>query len=123
MAHRCTVLDAPLRKVARSVLGMFGTASILRRVTAAAYNTATGTMTPTTSDTDWEVRIDEYRDRELSDTIHAGDRKVTGAAADLAFTPTVDDQWVYGGVAYDIIRVQPELATDQAAIFVLQVRR
>jgi hypothetical protein len=116
-------LDAPLRKVAQTILKTFGTASSLRRVTGTAYNTTTRTMTPTTADTAWKVRVDEYKGRELSDTIHAGDRKVTGAAADLAFTPTVDDKWVYGGLVYDIIRVEPYLATDLAAIHILQVRR
>lgn len=117
------MLDAPLRKVARAVLATFGTSVTVRRVSGTAYNTATGTMTPTTSDTVLKARIDEYRDRELSDTIHAGDRKVTIAAVDLAFTPTVDDRLVIASVEYDIIRVQPELATDLAAIHVLQVRR
>lgn len=105
------------------MLGTFGTSVTIRRVTGTAYSTATGTMTPTTSDTVVHARIDEYRDRELSDTIHAGDRKITLAAMDLAFTPSVDDQIVIATVEYDVLRVQPELATDLAAIHVLQVRR
>lgn len=117
------MLDAPLRTVAQTILRTFGTSVTLRRVTGTAYNTSTGTMTPTTSDTVVKARIDEYRDRELSDTIHAGDRKVTVAAADLSFTPTVDDVLLIASVPYDVIRVQPELATDLAAIHVLQVRR
>lgn len=125
------MLDAPLRKVARAVLRTFGTTVTVRRVTAAAYNTATGTMTPTISDTVVKARIDEYTDRELGfsvatqagQLIRAGDRKVTIAAADLSFTPSVDDQVVIAAVEYEIIRVQPELATNQAAIHVLQVRR
>lgn len=117
------MLDAPLRKVARTVLRTFGTSVTLRRVTGTAYSTATGTMTPTTSDTVVSARLDEYRDRELSDTIHAGDRKVTLAALELPFTPSVDDKILIAAVEYDVIRVQPELATDLAAIHVLQVRR
>ena len=124
-------LDTPLRAVAKKILATFGTSSAIRRVTGTAYNTTTRTMTPTTADTTWKVRVDEFTDRELGSslvgsvagTIRAGDRKVTGAAVDLGFTPTVDDKWVYQSQVWDIIRVEPVLATDLAAIHVLQVRR
>lgn len=117
------MLDAPLRKVAHTVLAMFGTSVTLRRVSGTAYNTATGTMAPTTSDTVVKARLDEYRDRELSDLIHAGDRKVTLAAADLSFLPTIDDLVVIASLEYEVLRVQSELGTDQAVLYILQVRR
>lgn len=116
-------LDSPLRKVAQTVLKHFGTDVTFRRVTGTAYSTTTRTMAPTTADTTVKARIDEYKDRELSDTIHAGDRKITVAAADLAYTPSVDDLVVIATVVYTVIRVEPQLATDQAAIHVVQVRR
>lgn len=116
-------LDTPLRKVAQTVLKQFGTSVTFRRVTGTAYNTTTRTMTPTTADTVVKGRLDEYKDRELSDTIHAGDRKLTVAAADLAYTPSVDDKVVIATVMYDIVRVEPQLATDLAAIHVVQLRR
>lgn len=124
-------LDTPLRKVAQTVLKRFGTDVTFRRVTGAAYNTSTGTMTPTTADTTVKARIDEYTDRELgfsvatqtAPPVRAGDRKVTVAAADLSYTPTVDDRVVIATLVYDIIRVQPQLATDLAAIHIVQVRR
>lgn len=117
------MLDAALRKVAQAVLGTFGTSVTLRRVSGTAYNTGTGTMTPTTTDTVVQARLDEYRDRDLSDLIHVGDRKVTIAAADLSFVPTIDDLVVIASLEYEVQRVQSELATDQAALYILQVRR
>lgn len=124
-------LDSPLRRVAQKVLATFGTSVTIRRVTGTAYNTTTRTMTPTTADTTVKARIDEYTDRELgfsvatqtAPPIRAGDRKVTVAAADLAYVPSVDDKVMIATLIYDVIRVQPELATDLAAIHVLQVRR
>ena len=117
------MLDAPLRKVAQSVLGKFGTSVAIRRVTGTAYNTTTGTMIPTTVDTVVKGRLDEYTDRQLSDTIRAGDRKLTIAAADLTIPPTVDDTVVIAMLVYEVVRVVSEQATDLSAIHVLQVRR
>jgi hypothetical protein len=116
-------LDAPLRKVASTVLAKFGTSAVLRRVTGTGYNTTTGTMSPTTTDTAVKGRLDDYLDRELSDTIKAGDRKLTIAAADVPARPTVSDTVLYGGLVYQIVRVESVIAKDASALYVLQVRR
>lgn len=116
-------LDAPLRTVAQSVLKQFGTTVTLRVVTGTAYNTTTRTMTPTTADFPWKVRYRNYKSRELSDTIRATDLEVTGAAADLTVTPKESDKIVIGSAEWDVLSVQSELATDQAALYILQIRR
>lgn len=117
------MLDAPLRKAASTVLSKLGTSIAIRRVTSTAYSTVTRSMMPVTQDFTVKGRLDEYTDRQLSDTVRAGDRKLTIAAADLTFEPTVDDQAVIAGTIYEVIRVMTELATDQAAIYVMQLRR
>lgn len=116
-------LDAPLRKVAQSVLAKFGTSVTIRRVTGTSYSTTTRSMVPTTADTVVKGRLDEYLDRELGEVVHVGDRKLTIAAADLTFTPTVDDKVVIATLVYEVIRVQSDIATDAAAIYVMQIRR
>jgi hypothetical protein len=115
-------LDTPLRKVAQTVLTKFGTAVTIRRV-AGTYDVATGISTPSNSDTTVKGRLGNYTDRELSNTVHAGDRKLEIAAADLAFQPSVDDEVLIAGVSYDIVNVKPTLATDLPALYVLQLRR
>lgn len=116
-------LDAPLRKAAQKVLGAFGQDVTIRTVTGTAYNVTTRTMTPTTADVTVAGRLDNYRDRELLGTIRAGDRKLTIAAADVSAIPTVADKVVIASTVWDIIDVLPEQATDQAALYVLQLRR
>jgi hypothetical protein len=116
-------LDAVMRKAATTVVGKFGTDVTIRRVTATAYSPSAGTMAPVTVDTTIKGRIEEYRDRQLSDTIRAGDRKVTIAAADIALAPTIEDQVVVAGLGYNVVNVTREMATDLAAIYVLQLRR
>ena len=125
------MLDAPLRKVARKILDKFGTSVIIRRVTGTAYNTSTRTMTPTTADTTVNGRLDEYTDREMASAltnqerppIKSGDRKLTVAANALAFTPAIADRAVVASVVYKVLWVTSHLATDEAAIFELQLRR
>lgn len=116
-------LDAPLRKVAKSVLAKFGTDVTIRRVTGTSYSTTTRSMVPTTSDTVIKGRLDEYLDRELGNIIRVGDRKLTIAASDLSYTPTVDDKVVIATLVYEVIRVQSDIATDAAAIYIMQIRR
>ena len=96
---------------------------ILRHRTTGAYNPATGAPTvPADADTPWHVRLDNYTDRERGDTIRAGDRKATGAAADLSTAPDVDDVLVIDGVEWDIINVNPEMIKDLPGIYILQIR-
>ena len=117
-------LDTPLRKVAKTVLGKFGSSGTIRRVTGTGYNTTLRKMTPVTTDYVVKGRLENYVDRDFSDTIHAGDRQWTIAAVDIPFTPTVDDVVdLADGLTYEIVNVKPEMATNQAAIFVLQLRR
>lgn len=118
------LLDRPLRKVAQTVLRTFGTNVIIRRVTPGAYNPATRVVSPTTGDTTVRGRIDDYTERELRDSVKAGDRKVLIAAADLSYTPEPQkDKVVIASLEYDVVRVVPDLATDDPAIYTLQVRR
>jgi hypothetical protein len=116
-------LDTTIRKAAQTTLRIFGTSVTLRRGTVGAYDPATGApAAPATTDTPWKVRLDNYLDRELNDVIRAGDRKATGAAADLTEAPDVDDTLIVGGVEYDIVNVQQEQVKDLPALYILQIR-
>ncbi len=116
-------LDAAVRKAAKTVLAKFGTSTVIRRVTGTAYDPTTRTMAPVTTDTTVKGRFEDYTDRQFSETIKAGDRKLTIAAADLAYTPTPAEKVVSAGIIYQIVTVKQEMATDQAALYTLQLRR
>jgi hypothetical protein len=117
------MLDRPLRQVATLLVRKLGTPVTIRRSIPSAYDPATGTQTPTETSTVVKGRFRNYRDRELSDRIHAGDRELMVAAADLDAVPTVDDEVIHGGVTWDVLDVKTELATDLAVLYLLQLRR
>jgi hypothetical protein len=117
-------LDAPLRKAASSVLAKFGTSTVLQRVTSTAYSTTTRKMNPVTIDVPIKGRFFKYTDRQLlaNPSIKAGDRGLELAAADLPAIPTVSDK-VQDGVTYDIVNIEVTIATDEPALYQLQLRR
>lgn len=116
-------LDSALRKVASNILGKFGTDVTMRQRVLGAYNTATGTQAVTDTDTTVKGRIDDFEDSELSDTIKAGDKKLTVAAADVPFAPGVEDQVIFDGLTYDVVSFKAFIAKDLTAFFVVQLRR
>jgi hypothetical protein len=116
-------LDTALRRVASTVLAKLGTPVTIRRVTPGTYSTTTRSHTPTVADTTAKGRLDDYRDRELSNTILAGDRKLTIAAASLSYEPSPKDRVVIGAVDYEIVNVTHHRAQDEAALYELQLRR
>lgn len=118
------MLDTPLRKVAQTVLRKFGTDVTFTHSTPGTYDPATGTAAdPATTSVTVKGRIDDYRARELSDTVRATDKKLSIAAADLDSAPDVDDSVTVAGSVYDIVRVEPVMATDLDALYVIQLRR
>lgn len=115
-------MDTKIRAVVKRVMRKVGTLVTVQRVAIGAYSP--GSSTITTSAADFEVygRLDEYTDRELSNTIRAGDRKLFLAAADLSFVPVVSDKVVIAEDSFDIVRVTREMAKDEPAMYVLQLR-
>jgi len=118
-------LDRPLRKVAQTVLAKFGTDVTFTSQATGGYDPATGTVSTASPATSYTVkgRLDEYLARELNDTIKVGDRRLTIAAADVDAQPDVDDAVTVAGLAYDIVRVENVMGTDENAYYVLQLRR
>jgi len=116
------LLDAPLRNVAKSLLNTFGTSVTFRLVTPGSYDTTTGTQKPTETNTTVKGTLAAYTNHERGDSIQLGDRKLFVAASALTVTPTTDDQIVIDSSVYRIVRNNVTYATDQAAIFELQIR-
>ena len=94
-----------LARVASNVLKQFGGDVTVRYVTAGDYNTTTGAITETSSDTTVPGILEDVNLREVNELVQAGDKRLTVAADDLATAPETKDRVVIGSVVHQIIRV------------------
>ena len=99
-------LASPLRKVASKLMAKFGGVATIRRVTTGAYNTTTGTVTETTTDTAVRGVLEDVNLREVNDLIQAGDKRLLIAAADIANPPTTADEAIIEGITYQTVQVR-----------------
>ena len=95
-----------LARVASNVLKQFGGDVTVRYVAAGAYNTTTGVITESESDTTVPGILEGVSLNEVNDLVQAGDKRLTVAADDLATAPETKDRVVIGGVVHQIIRVE-----------------
>ncbi len=98
-------LATSLRKVASKLMSKFGGTATIRRVTPGAYNTTTGTVSETITDTAVRGVLEDVSLREVNDLIQATDKRLLIAAADISSTPTTADEVLIGGITYQVIRV------------------
>ena len=116
------VLDSPLRSVAKTVLQTFGQAVTFTRTTPGDYSITSGTRAEVTATTSTYGRLDDYTAYEIRDGVRATDQKLTVPAIDLTFVPNTDDRVTVGSDEYGVIKARRTIATDQAAIYVCQIR-
>ena len=95
-----------LARVASYVLKQFGGDVTVRYVTAGSYNTTTGAITESESDTTVPGILEDVNLREVNEVVQAGDKRLTVAADDLATAPETKDRVVISGVVHQIIRVE-----------------
>ena len=95
-----------LRKVASKVITKFGGDVTVRIVTAGSYNTTTGTVGESVSDTEIKGVLQDITLREVNGLIQAGDKRLTVAASDLTTAPETKDKVVISSVVHQIITVE-----------------
>lgn len=121
------ILDNALKNATKSVYGAFGKPMALRRQVGGGYDPSTGGQSdPTFANYRVNGRVEDYADALVDGAlVQAGDRKVTFAAADLprGLRPEVTDKWLVGNIAYSIVRVKGTDATEEVALWEVQVRR
>ena len=98
-------LATSLRKVASKLMSKFGGTATIRRVTPGAYNTTTGTVSETTTDTAVRGVLEDVSLREVNDLIQATDKRLLIAAADVSAAPTTADEVIISGITHQVIRV------------------
>ena len=98
-------LAKALKKAASASLKKLGGDVTIRQVTAGAYNTTTGAITESTSDTTIKGVLSNVSRNQVNDLIESQDKLLTISAGDLTFTPTTKDRVVISSVEFKIIQV------------------
>ena len=94
-----------LKKAASKTLSKLGGDVTIRQVTAGSYNTTTGAITETTSDTTIKGSLNNVNRSEVNDLIEAQDKILTISAGDLTYVPTTKDRVVISSVEFKIISI------------------
>ena len=98
-------ISSGLKKAASKVVNKFGGSITYRRITTGIYNTSTGTISETKTDSSIKGVLDAVSTTEVSDAITQQDKKLTIAAKDISFTPTNNDRVVIAGVEFKVIAI------------------
>jgi hypothetical protein len=95
-----------LKNVASKVIARFGGNVTMRYVSAGSYNTTTGVIGETTSDTETRGVLENVNVREVNELIQAGDKRLTVASKELPSAPETKDRVVISSVVHQIISVE-----------------
>jgi len=93
-----------------------------RAVSAGSYNTTTGVITESNTDTSIRGVLEDINNREVNELIEATDKKINIAAASLSSTPTTKDKVIVGSVTYSIIRIETNQLANDKLTFVCYLR-
>ena len=93
-----------------------------RSISAGSYNTTTGVITESNTDTSIGGVLEEINAREVNELIEATDKKINIAAASLSSTPTTKDKVIVGSVTYSIIRIETNQFGNEKLTFVCYLR-
>ena len=93
-----------------------------RSVSAGSYNTTTGVIAETNTDTSIRGVLEDLNLREVNELIEATDKKIQIAAASLSSTPTTKDKIIVGSVTYSIIRIETNQLANDKLTFVCYLR-
>ena len=99
-------LAQSLEKVAGNVIDALGADVTIRYVTAGTYNTTTGVIGETESDTAIKGVVQNIRQSEVNDLVQASDKRLIVAAKELETAPETKDRVVISSVVHQIIEVQ-----------------
>ena len=89
-----------LKKAASASLKKLGGDVTIRQVTAGTYNTTTGAIAESTSDTTIKGALSGVSRNQVNDMIESQDKLLTISAGDLTFVPTTKDRVVISCLLY-----------------------
>ena len=111
-----------LKKAASKTLNKLGGDVTIRQVTAGTYNTTTGAITESTSDTTIKGVLSNVSRSEVNDLIESQDKILTISAGDLTFVPTTKDRVVISSVEFKIISISVNEQNNTPISFELVLR-
>lgn len=111
-----------LEGTASKLIARLGGDVTIRYVTAGSYDTSTGSITETVSDTNIKGVLEDVNAREVNDLVQSGDKKLTVAANDLATAPETKDRVVIASVVHQIIRAETIEQDNTAVVYELTLR-
>ena len=111
-----------LKKAASASLKKLGGDVTIRQVTAGAYNTTTGAISESTSDTTIKGVLSNVSRNQVNDLVESHDKLLTISAGDLTFAPTTKDRVVISNVEFKIIQVITNEQNNTAVSFDLILR-
>tara|TARA_R100001086_G_scaffold35601_1_gene16120 strand:+ start:121 stop:474 length:354 start_codon:yes stop_codon:yes gene_type:complete len=111
-----------LKKAASKTLSKLGGDVTIRQVTAGSYNTTTGAITESTSDTTIKGVLDNVSRSQVNDLIESQDKILTISANDLTFVPTTKDRVVISSVEFKIISISVNEQNNTPISFELVLR-
>lgn len=115
-------LASSLRKVAAKVVSKFGGDATVRIVTGGSYNTTTGAITESESDTTIKGVLSDVSLREVNELIQAGDKRLLIAASAVTTAPETKDRIVISSVVHQIIQVNVTEQANSAIVYELILR-
>jgi len=116
------VLSSSLRKVASQVVSKFGGDVTVRIVTGGSYNTTTGAITESESDSTVKGVLSDVSLREVNELIQAGDKRLLIAAAAVSTAPETKDRVVISSVVHQVIQVNITEQANTAIVYELILR-
>ena len=111
-----------LKKAASKTLSKLGGDVTIRQVSTGSYNTTTGAITETTSDTTIKGSLNNVNRSQVNDLIESQDKILTISAGDLTFVPTTKDRVVISSVEFKIISVSTNEQNNTPISFELVLR-
>jgi hypothetical protein len=115
-------LANPLRKVASKVVSKFGGDVTVRIVTGGSYNTTTGAITESESDSTVKGVLSDVSLKEVNELIQAGDKRLLIAAAAVGTAPETKDRVVISSVVHQVIQVNITEQANTAIVYELILR-
>jgi|TARA_R100000482_G_scaffold20116_2_gene5801 hypothetical protein len=111
-----------LKKAASKTLSKLGGDVTIRRVSTGSYNTTTGAITETTSDTTIKGVLNNVSRSQVNDLIESQDKILTISANDITFVPTTKDRVVISSVEFKIISISVNEQNNTPISFELVLR-
>jgi len=111
-----------LKKAASKTLSKLGGDVTISRVSTGSYNTTTGAITETTSDTTIKGVLDNVSRSQVNDLIESQDKILTISANDITFVPTTKDRVVISSVEFKIISISVNEQNNTPISFELVLR-